>query len=92
MRRSRSTPQAGVPLTPERARQGYRAVRRAVLASVAVMWLIVVYVALAMPRLLDLVGGFAVLQLLWTPFLLRYLKRDIDRRTVRSQDLPDIGL
>ncbi len=56
------------------------------------MWLIVIYVALAIPRELDLVGGFAVLQLLWTPLLLRYLKRDIDRRTVRSQNLPDIGL
>jgi hypothetical protein len=62
------------------------------LASIAIMWLMVIYVALAIPRLLDLVGGFAVLQLLWTPFLLRYLKRDIDRRTAQSQDLPNIGL
>jgi hypothetical protein len=56
------------------------------------MWLIAIYVVVAIPRSKDLVVGFAVLQLLWTPFLLRYLKRDIDRRTVRSQDLPDIGL
>jgi hypothetical protein len=56
------------------------------------MWLIVIYVVVAMPRSRDLIVGLAVLQLVWTPFLLRYLKRDIDRRTVRSQDLPDIGL
>ena len=56
------------------------------------MWLIVVYVALAIPRSRDLVVGFAVLQLLWTPLLLRYLKRDIDRRIIRLQDLQDIGL
>jgi hypothetical protein len=62
------------------------------MACVAVMWLLVIYVAVAIPRWRDLFVGFAVLQLLWTPFLLRYLKRDIDRRTVRSQDLPDIGL
>ena len=56
------------------------------------MWLLVIYVAVAIPRWRDLFVGFAVLQILWTPLLLRYLKQDIDRRTVRSQDLPDVGL
>jgi hypothetical protein len=92
MRRGRSRAHSEGSLTPERARQGYRAIRRALLASVVVMWLLVIYVAVAIPRWRDLFVGFAVLQILWTPLLLRYLKQDIDRRTVRSQDLPDVGL
>jgi hypothetical protein len=56
------------------------------------MWLIAIYAAIALPRWVALFGGLAVLHLVCMPFLLRYLKRDIDRRTIPSHNHPDIGL
>jgi hypothetical protein len=69
-------------LTPESAREGHRWVRLTVLAAVLQAWMIIAVVALSDPRLLGFSLAFGVIYSLAAPFLLRYLKHDIDRRVI----------
>jgi hypothetical protein len=79
---AREKTERGGPLTPERAREARRAVRRAVAVAVVHVWAIVAIVALFDRDLLWWFLALAVLYLVSAPFLLRYLERDIDRRVV----------
>lgn len=83
MGRTRSRSGTGTPLSLENARQGYRTLRSALIASTVAMCLLVVFVAVVVPGWAGLVGGLALLQVVAVPFLLRYLKRNVVMRAAR---------
>jgi fatty acid desaturase len=78
---ARSRPERGGPLTPEQARRAQRAIRTAVLVALAHTWLIVIVAALFAPDAVIVILVLALAYTLGMPFLLRHLRRDIDRRT-----------
>jgi hypothetical protein len=75
------------PLTPEQARQGRRAIRRALAVGVlqwAVVGVLIAAVYHSGSLIVIVYAALAALYLLALPFVLRGVDRDIERRTVDS--------
>jgi hypothetical protein len=80
------SPKAGRPLTGEQARKAYRLCKVVAIAAIAVTWL---YIALGSALLRHGVSAasiaVAVAYTLAAPWMLRYLKRDFERRAGLEQ-------
>jgi hypothetical protein len=80
------------PLTPEQARQGRRAIRRALAAGVlqwAVVGIVIAAVYQSGSLIVIVYAALAALYLLSLPFVLRAVDRDIERRTVDATNGAD---
>lgn len=75
------SPRAARPLTGEQARKGYRVCKVFALAAIAVTWAYIVLGSLLLPHGVSAASVVvAAAYTLAAPFMLRFLKRDFERR------------
>jgi hypothetical protein len=86
-----STPEPD-PLTPEQAEKGYRALRTRMLAALGGVLLLAVAESALHPHIAVFCVIAVVAYIGYMALLLRYLKSSIDKRVVRPDNVPDIGL
>ncbi len=74
---------SGRSLTGEQARKGYHVCKVVACGAIALTWVYIVLGSLLLPHGVSTASiAIAVLYTLAVPLMLRYLKRDYDRRTV----------
>lgn len=74
---------AGRSLTREQARKGYHVCKVLACGAIAVTWIYIVLGSLLLPHGVSSTSiAIAVAYTLAVPLMLRYLKRDYERRTV----------